>query len=449
MPALWFERALLPEGWAHDVRIEIADGLVASVTPDAVPGDAERHRLGLPGLPNLHSHTFQRGMAGLTERRGETADSFWTWRETMYRFVDRIGPEEVEALAAQAFVEMLESGFTRVGEFHYLHHSPDGSPYGDLAELGERIAAATATAGIGLTLLPVFYRHGNFGEVPASHGQRRFLNDPGRFALLYEASARALSDLPDAVLGVAPHSLRAATPDEIRWLAALTDGPVHIHAAEQTREVEDCLAATGARPIELLLDRVGIDGRWCVVHATHMNEAETAGLARSGAVAGLCPITESSLGDGIFPADRYMAAGGRFGIGSDSNVLIDAAEELRSLEYSQRLALRGRAVLAGAAGASTGRSLFDGALAGGARALGVPAGLAVGRPADLVSLDLDHPSLAGRSDDRVLDSWIFAGSRRMVDRVWRRGDLAVSGGRHRARDEVAARYRAALDRILS
>ena len=314
-------------------------------------------------------------MAGLAERRGPQADSFWTWREVMYRFLERLTPDDVEAIAAFAYMEMLEAGFTTVGEFHYLHHDIDGRPYADLGEMAARIAAASAETGIGLTLLPSFYAYGGFGGAPPSPGQRRFLNDPDRFLKLVERCRAIVAGLPAARVGIAPHSLRAVTPETLRAVCqAAPDGPIHIHAAEQTKEVEDCVAALGSRPVQWLLDHAGLDARWCVVHATHTTEQEIRALAASGAVAGLCPLTEASLGDGIFDGASYLAAGGRFGIGTDSNIQIDAAAELRQLEYGQRLARRARNVMAAQEGESTGRRLFDAALAGGAQALQRPIG---------------------------------------------------------------------------
>ena len=446
---LWFQSALTPNGWAHDVRITVVDGRIADIATNtqAQPGD-ERHAVAIPGLCNVHSHAFQRGMAGLAETRGPEGDNFWTWREVMYRFLDRLTPEEVEAIAALAYVEMLERGFTRVGEFHYLHHDSAGQPYANVAELAERVAAAAAETGIGLTLLPVFYAHGNFGGAAPTHGQRRFLNDTDSFAKLFDASKRAIASLEDANIGVAPHSLRAATPEELAHVVALApSGPIHIHAAEQTKEVEDCIAATGARPVEWLLDHTHIDKRWCLVHATHLTDDETKRLAASGAVAGLCPITEANLGDGIFPAAAYLAARGAFGLGTDSNVLIDAAGELRSLEYAQRLKHQARNVLAPEPGHSTGRALFDGALAGGARALGQRiTGLQKGAPADFISLNAADPSFAARTGDSLLDSWIFAGG--SVDCVWRSGRKEVTQGRHRRGEIVRERYSRVITRLI-
>ncbi|HTW36858.1 MAG TPA: formimidoylglutamate deiminase [Rhizomicrobium sp.] len=446
---LWFQSALTPEGWARDVRITVEDGRIADVAANsqAAPGD-ERHAVAIPGLVNVHSHAFQRGMAGLAETRGPEGDNFWTWREVMYRFLDRLTPEDVEAIAALAYIEMLERGFTRVGEFHYLHHDSAGQSYANVAELAERIAAAAAETGIGLTLLPVFYAHGNFGAAAPTQGQRRFLNSTESFAKLFDASKRAIAKLEDANIGVAPHSLRAVTPEELARVVTLAPaGPIHIHAAEQIKEVEDCIAATGARPVEWLLDHANIDRRWCLVHATHLTGEETKRLAASGAVAGLCPITEANLGDGIFPAAAYLSARGAFGLGTDSNVLIDAAGELRSLEYGQRLQHKARNVLAPEAGHSTGRALFDGAEAGGAKALGLRiSGLQKGASADFVSLDMSDPAFAARAGDTLLDSWIFAGG--SIDCVWRRGRKLVAQGCHLSREIVCGRYLRVITRLV-
>jgi len=448
--SLFFSRALLPEGWAGNVRITVADGAVSAVETDAVqaPGEADLGVV-LPGLSNVHSHAFQRAMAGLTEERGPNeGDDFWSWRALMYRFLDRGGPEEIEAITALAFAEMLEGGFTRVGEFHYLHNDPDGQAYADRGELAGRIAAAADQTGIALTLLPVFYAHAGFGGTPPAHGQRRFINNIDGFSKLMDESRRIASSLPDAVVGVAPHSLRAVTPEEIAAVVPMAGGgPVHIHAAEQTKEVQDCLGWSGARPVQWLLDNVGLDRRWCLIHATHLTADETTRMARSGAVAGLCPVTEANLGDGVFPAVDFFAQGGTFGVGTDSNVLIDAGGELRALEYSQRLTRRGRAVLADKE-ASTGGTLYRRALAGGAQATQGTTGIAVGQAADFVSLETDDLAYAGRSDDALLDSLVFAGPKRAIRTVWRRGRAVVENGRHVGRDAIEARYRRALDAVL-
>jgi formimidoylglutamate deiminase len=453
---LWFESVLLPSGWARRTRISSRQGIIRSIESEVDPaaGD-ERHAVGLPGLSNLHSHAFQRAIAGLTERRGPAEDSFWTWRELMYRFVERMDPEQLEAVAALAFAEMLEAGFTRVGEFHYLHLDKSGAPFADPGELAVRVAAAAADTGIALTLLPTFYAHGGFGACEPSARQRRFVTDLERFGRIVESSRQATSGLAGSNVGIAPHSLRAVALEELPALVALAaGGPIHIHVAEQVREVEECVAWCGRRPIECLLEAITVDERWCLVHATHASLEELARIAAAGAVVGLCPITEASLGDGIFAAAEFRGQGGRFGIGSDSNVLLDAGAELRALEYSQRLKRQVRNVLASGAGCSSGRGLFDAALTGGAQALlGVGAGRRLGlvaeAPLDLVSLDADHPALIERRDDEILDSWIFAAGREAIDCVWRAGEKVVRGGRHRRREALLARYRRALQTLLA
>ena len=436
------ERALLPGGWASDVGVRIEAGRIVAVGP-AEGG----RRVGclLPAPVNLHSHAFQRAMAGMTERRGAGQDSFWTWRSLMYRFLDRLTPDDVEAIAAQVMVEMAEAGYAAVAEFHYLHHQPAGVPYANLAEMSERIVNAAEETGFGLTLLPVLYQRGGCDGRVLTQGQARFGNDPERFQRLWEGAARAVARLADGVTGVAPHSLRAVDMAGLRLAEGIAPGaPIHIHLAEQVAEVEEVSAAMGARPVEWLLANFAVDGRWCPIHCTQMTEAETLALARSGAVAGLCPITEANLGDGIFDGVRFAAAGGHWGVGSDSNVRISLAEELRLFEYSQRLRDRGRALLA-EAGRSTGRVLWGGAVAGGAMAAGRTSGrIAEGAVADLVALDMDSLHLAGRDGDEILDAFVFAGHDGLVRDVWSAGRHVVTDGRHVAREHVAHRFRAVM-----
>jgi formimidoylglutamate deiminase len=439
--------ALLPGGWADNVRLTIADGRIVSVETGIArqPGD-EALGLLLPAMPNLHSHAFQRGMAGLTEYRGPAEDDFWSWRKLMYLFALGMNAEQVEAISALAFVEMLEAGFGRVGEFHYLHHDRDGRPYTNIAELSERIAAAASGTGIGLTLLPVFYAHADFGGALPLEGQRRFITQPDAFARLVDGARKAIAGLPEARLGIAPHSLRAATPDEIGAILPLAgNGPVHIHAAEQVKEVETSLATLGARPVEWLLGNMPVDRHWCLIHSTHVTADETARLAASGATAGLCPVTEANLGDGVFPARDFAAAGGHFGIGTDSNVLIGVAEELRQLEYAQRLTLRQRNVLA-EPGGSTARFLFERALAGGGRALDAATGIAAGNPADLVSLKGE--ALAYGSPDEALGLFLF--SRQVTtDCVWVNGKKCVEGGTHRHGEAIRRKALAAISELVA
>jgi formiminoglutamate deiminase len=450
MSAFWSSIALLPDGWAQGVRFIMADGRIESLATGVLarPGD-ESHQIALPGLANVHSHAFQRGMAGLAENRGGSSDdNFWSWREVMYRFVDRLTPDDMEAVAAMAYMEMLETGYTHVGEFHYLHNDAEGRAYADPAEMAARIAAAAQATGIGLTLLPVFYAHSNFGGMAPHHGQRRFVNDVDSFERLLAACWPLLTDGDQ--LGIAPHSLRAVTPGELTALTAMhPQGPIHIHAAEQQKEVQDSVTFSGQRPVEWLLGHTDIDERWCLIHATHLTDSETDRLATSGAVAGLCPITEANLGDGIFPALRFLGAGGRIGIGTDSNILIDPAQELRALEYSQRLAHQKRNVLASDDCPSVARRLFDATLMGGAQAMGIAPGLAVGHAADFVTLNAAHPVLHGRTGDQLLDSWVFAARNNCVDTVWKRGKKLVSGGRHRENESVTRRYLKVVDRIMT
>ncbi len=446
------DHALTPQGWRSGLGLDLRDGVIEQLIPDADPRGRERiagHAI--PGLPNLHSHTFQRGMAGLAERRGPSGDSFWTWRQVMYDFLGRLTPDDVEAVAAYAFMEMLEGGFTSVAEFHYLHHDIGGAPHADIAELSRRIASAAGATGIGLTLLPVFYANGGFGGAAPSPGQARFVNDPDAYARICEGAREAVAGLPCARIGIAPHSLRAVTPDSLRdVVAGAGEGPIHIHVAEQVREVEDCLAWSGMRPVAWLLDRMDVDGRWSLIHATHLDADEIAALASSGAVAGLCPVTEASLGDGIFAGEAFARAGGLYGVGSDSNIEITAFGELRQLEYSQRLALRARNVMALEEGRSTGRALYDSACAGGARALGLPVGaIAPGMRADFVVLDDRHPDLAFATGDRLLDLAIFTAGRSAIREVRCGGERLVENGRHRSREAIEARYRQTLKSLTA
>lgn len=453
---LFCERALLAEGWRSGVLLRFDErGHVASVESGLPAPPAGMERAAgpvIPGLANLHSHAFQRAMAGLTEKAGPSEDSFWTWREVMYGFVRRIDPESLQAIAALAYGEMLEQGYTSVAEFHYLHHAPDGQPYADPAEMSKRILAAADDAGIGLTHLPVLYAQGGFGGQPPGAGQARFLNDPERILRIVE-SCRAVPG--DHRTGLALHSLRAVTPeamDEALAGLAKLDGaaPIHIHVAEQTAEVEGCVAWSGRRPVEWLIDRGVLTPSWCLVHATHVTAAEVAGMAASGAIAGLCPTTEADLGDGLFPARDFLTQGGRFGVGSDSQVIISAAEELRLLEFGQRLSERRRNWLAPGPGASTGASLYRAAADGGARALGLPApapGIAVGQRADLVVLDDDEPRLYGREDDELLDSYVFATSGRAVRDVMVAARVVVREGRHLKATAIREGWKRAVTRL--
>ena len=446
MPVLHAARALTPEGWRSDTRVTIEDGRIAAVETGAEAREEdERLAIIIPAAANLHSHAFQRAMAGLAETRGRKIDTFWTWRETMYRFALQMSPDDVEAVAAQLYVEMLEAGFAAVAEFHYLHHAPDGSPYESRAEMAGRILSAARRTGIGMTLLPVFYAHSTFGAAPPEPHQRRFVNDLASFARLVDDCREMMEGERDEAIGIAPHSLRAVSPDELSELISWAgNAPIHIHAAEQVKEVEDCVAWSCARPVRWLLDHAGVDEKWCLVHATHMDAQETRDLAHSKAVVGLCPVTEANLGDGIFNAAEYLRAGGRYGVGTDSNVSIGVAAELRQLEYSQRLRERARNVCA-PAGGSTGRAMMEAVWSGGAQALQRPSGrLAPGASADILTFRAGHPTLIGKTDDQILDAWIFSVGNELVDCVWSGGLKVVVDGRHVFRDQIAAQFEATM-----
>ena len=446
MTRLHAKHALLPQGWAKDVAVDITAGRITAVTANTMGASLDCL---LPAITNLHSHSFQRAMAGLTEHRTAGQDSFWTWRNRMYRFLDHLTPDDAEAIAAMVMVEMAEAGYAAITEFHYLHHGPSGRRYDNPAEMTARIAAAAHQTGLGLTHLPVLYERGGCDNRALADGQLRFGNTPDQFAALYQAAATVLKTLPDdTVLGVAPHSLRAASPRGLTLAATLNpDTPLHIHVAEQQAEVAELLAATGQRPVDWLMTHHDVNPRWCLIHATQMEPHETLALAKSNAVAGLCPITEANLGDGIFDGQRYLNAQGRFGIGSDSNVKISLTEELRLLEYSQRLGQKGRAILA-TAHTSTGRTLYDAALHGGAQAAGRKSGaIAIGHWADLLALDLSGPDMQGLQGDTILDTWIFATGDRLITDLWSAGRHLVSHGRHHARDAVARRYAKTVARL--
>ncbi len=456
MADLFFRSALLPTGWAASVRITVgSDGAFADVEPDSEPASgSDEHGIAVPGMTNVHSHAFQRAMAGLTEVRGPEGDTFWTWRSRMYDFVARLTPEDVEAIATQLYADLLRHGFTSVVEFHYLRNPPGGGRYDDPTLMGQRLLSASRAAGIGMTLLPAVYRASGFGGALPEPAQERFVADVSEFLNDVAAFNRATKDDPDRCAGLALHSLRAVSPDDLdetlrAYRREVPEGPIHIHVAEQIREVEECLAWSGARPVEWLLANAPVDSTWCLIHATHMNSAEVEAFAGSGAVAGLCPTTEANLGDGLFELPSYLAAKGRLAVGTDSHVGLSPAGELRLLEYGQRLTLRARNLSAGSPGVSTGRRLIDLALEGGSQASGRPGGqIAVGCRADLVVLDDTLPCLTGRQGDEVLDAWIFSGDDTPVGDVMVGGRWVVRECRHVDQDGIADRYRQVMTALL-
>lgn len=432
------------------MRIDIDDaGRISAVEIGAQP-TGTRVPMALPAPVNVHSHAFQRAMAGLTEQRGpDPSDSFWTWRQLMFRFLDCLSPDHIEAITAFVQMEMLEAGYAASVEFHYLHHQPGGVRYDDIAETSQRIVAAADQTGIGLCLLPVHYQFGGCDGRALGAGKIRFVNAMEDFQRLHGGAAAAIKAAhAGAAIGAAPHSLRAVGQDDLRaYATAFADGPIHMHLAEQRAEVDEVSAHWGARPVEWALDNMGMDARCCLIHSTQMTPDETIALARSGAVAGLCPITESSLGDGIFDAVRWLAHDGAMAIGSDSNIRIALSEELRTLDYSQRLRDGTRTAFA-TPEKSTGRRLFDAMLTGGAQAAGRDAGrIAVGAWADIMTLDTASEHLCARTGDTALDAWIFAGDDRLVRDVWSAGRHMVGHGQHIARDRIVAAYKQTLDEL--
>jgi len=435
--AVFARKALTSQGWQHDVRIDIdARGIISSIKKGS---GTPAFDLVLPGMANVHSHAFQRAMVGLTEHASAGGkDNFWSWREVMYKFLGQLTPEHIETIARAFYIDLLKHGYTAVGEFHYLHNDVSGKPYASPTELSDRVIAAAQDTGIHIAHLPVMYETSNFGGIPANDGQKRFVHTPDSFLSLFETLTKKYSKIEGVSLGVAPHSLRAVTPETLQRIVGTVpaDCPIHIHAAEQEKEVADSLSWSKKRPVEWLLDNHDINARWCLIHATHMTVKETERLAKSNAVAGLCPTTESNLGDGIFPGESYFKAGGHFAIGSDSNVCVSPWEELKMMEYAQRLSHRKRNVLCSEETPSVGRSLFTGAAAGGAQALGLKSGkITVGQRADFVAIAMDDPLLAEKKDDAILDALIFGNAPRITD-VFVAGKQVVKNGVH-AQEEMA------------
>ena len=454
---LEFEHLHQPEGWLSPGFVEVdATGTIARVSavrPRDWPKDTATIRgFAIPGMPNVHSHAFQRAMAGFAEHRGHPTDTFWTWRETMYSFANALDPDTLEDLTAMAFLEMVKAGWTSVGEFHYIHRDPQGQAYADPAEMSWRVCAAAERVGLGLTLLPVLYLHGGF-ETELTPRQRRFAHtDVDDFLGVCARIHATLAENPLRRFGVAPHSLRAVTPNELRELIVGVDSfapasPLHLHAAEQQREVSECVAHLGAGPVAYLLSRFPLGERWCIVHATHVDDGERLALARSDAIVGICPTTEANLGDGLFATGEYLAEGGGLGIGTDSNIEIDPCAELRALEYGQRLRHETRNVLVGPgeAGKHVGRNLWEITVTGGARALRQPVGMLVaGQRADIVVLDGDCDRMVGHARDTAIDAYVFSAGPPAVRDVFVAGRCVVENRRHAREDEIRASYRRAM-----
>lgn len=460
MTTLFAPTALLPDGWADNVLIECdKDGWIIGVdTFKTVAPDDNRavevvNGPLLPGMPNVHSHAFQRAMAGLTERGSGKKDNFWSWRDTMYRFLDAIEPEDMEALAAQAYVEMLKAGFTTVGEFHYVHHQRGGRPYADRAAMSRQVIKAALETGIAITHMPVLYAHAGFGGQPPADGQKRFINTVPELMKIVEDLHAEYKTAPQVTIGFAHHSLRAVSPEMLREgtravQALLPDAPIHIHVAEQVAEVEKCLEWSGKRPVEWMLENANVDANWTFVHCTHMTPEETVNLARSGVVAGLCPTTEANLGDGIFPLAEYFEAGGRFAIGSDSHISINLMEELRWLEYVQRLVRRERTIIKSVDNPSVGAVLYEEALFGGAASMGRKIGrIAPGCRADFIVLDENRAVMSGKLRDHILDTAIFATNDNPVKDVMVGGRWVVKDRHHKREEALRARYQETLKKF--
>lgn len=448
MEKIFAKRALLPSGWAENVGVQIDDeGYIENITTGGEEECDTSVGILLPAPVNVHSHSFQRAMAGLTENRGPgLTDSFWTWRSLMFRFLNQLTPKNIESIATYVQMEMLEAGYATNTEFHYLHHRPGGAEYDQVAEMVERIAAATERSGIGLTMLPVHYQYGGCNKSELKEGQIRFGNTLERFEHLFENSKKILGYLPkDTTLGVAAHSLRAVGRKELIELVKLAQKqPIHMHLAEQPAEVEEVLATWQKRPVEWVLENLQINDQWCLIHCTQMLSHETRELAQSGAVAGLCPITEANLGDGIFDGLNWVNNGGSFALGSDSNIKISLTDEIRSLEYSQRLKDKSRASLA-QEDKSTARRIFDKMLIGGAQATNRKTGeIRIGNWADLFSLNDNHVNLLNAQGDNILDCFVFSIGDEIISEVWSAGRHQVQAGLHVDRETIIADYKSTL-----
>lgn len=433
------ERALLDSGWSNNVRFEVTDGNISKLETNS-NGDNASLLSGpvLPTMPNLHSHAFQRVMAGLAEVFTSYDDSFWSWRDLMYRIVGSLNPDQVRIIASYLYVEMLKTGYSQVGEFHYLFHDRDGSPYQNRTEIAEQILAAAETSGIGVTFLPALYSYSGFGEQAANQGQRRFINTTEQYLNHHQQLAALLSSNDKHNLGFCFHSLRAVSETQIRDVlkTATADDVIHIHIAEQQKEVNDCLEWSGYRPVEWLSKQIGLDQRWCLVHATHLNDAEIEIITQANAVAGLCPTTEANLGDGIFEGVKFSQQNGIWGVGSDSHVTLSISEELRALEYSQRLRDQQRNRLHNDQYSNIGDYLFHSALQGGNQACGVNIGLAEGCRADFMALDNNNPMIAGTESDQLLNRWVFACKDNLVSDVYVAGEQKITAGQHQKEQAI-------------
>jgi len=455
MSKLYAENILIGSQWQTDKTLSIdSEGLIVSIEPGKDPQASLLDGSVIPGMVNCHSHAFQKAFAGYSEYRGKTQDSFWSWRDIMYRFVAKMTPEDAHSVASFVYTEMLKAGYTSVAEFHYLHHQAGGAHYDDPAEMSHQIINAASTIGIALTHLPVLYSYAGFGEIPPSEAQARFIHSTDDYLNLIDQLNQKYNNHYNFQLGIAPHSLRAVGESQLEEIvphirAINNNAPIHIHISEQMQEVADCLKHYGQRPVEWLLNNYSMDENWCLIHATHLTDSETKRLAKSGAVVGICPLTEGNLGDGIFPAAEYLGFGGKFAIGSDSHIGINVAEELRLLEYGQRLSRNQRAVLVDDNCSSVGQYLYANTARDGANAINQNVGeIAIGKRADLLVLNNEHPSMFSKQDSYILDAAIFACSELPVKDVYVAGKKVIDSGQHQFQSEITEKYKSVLARIV-
>jgi formimidoylglutamate deiminase len=454
---LYAENILLEDGWATQQTITIKQGVITAIETGPSEGAEIAKGAVIPGMVNCHSHAFQRAFAGFSEQGSEGKDSFWTWRKIMYQFLAQLTEVDAKSIATQLYIEMLKMGYTRVAEFHYLHHDIDGCTYknnsANLATMAHAIFSAAKESGIGLTLLPVLYQHSGFGKKAATEGQKRFINSTEQFNQLVSDCFALSASFSNSNVGIAPHSLRAV--DKTSLLCAVKhvrqlDGqaPIHIHIAEQQQEVDDCLAYYGKRPVQWLLDNVTLDRHWCLIHATHINQSERQGMIAAKAIAGICPTTEANLGDGIFPTTEFLAEQGTIAIGSDSHISVNPIEELRWLEYAQRLIKQQRAILANEHEASVGQNLWQQAALGGAQSTNSNTGcLAVGKQADLLVLNSEHTKLFANAPRHILDSMIFASQQNPVHDVMVNGVWHIRAGQHAQQQKASRAFAELLQRL--
>jgi formimidoylglutamate deiminase len=454
---LYAENILLNDGWASKQTITIEQGVITAITAGKADGAEVAKGAVIPGMVNCHSHAFQRAFAGFSEQGSEGQDSFWTWRKIMYQFLAQLTEVDAKSIAKQLYIEMLKMGYTRVAEFHYLHHDIDGSTYDNnsshLATMAHAIFDAAKESGIGLTLLPVLYQHSGFGEQAPTDGQKRFINSTAQFNQLVSDCFTLSESFPNTNVGIAPHSLRAVNKDAlasaIAHVRALDkQAPIHIHIAEQQKEVDDCLAHYGKRPVQWLLDNIALDQHWCLIHATHLDEQERKGIIATQAIAGICPTTEANLGDGIFPTTEFLAEQGTIAIGSDSHISVNPIEELRWLEYAQRLIRQQRAILASKEQASVGQNLWQQAAVGGAQSTNSNTGcLAIGKQADLLVLDSEQTKLFANTRQHLLDSVIFASQQNIVNDVMVNGAWVIKDKQHKEQQQTGDNFAKLLLRL--